>query len=55
MKALSKKAFVDEAALVKWRTTLFPKSLGLERDTGLFTGAFLGVAIKKKVAQPHEQ
>jgi ubiquinone/menaquinone biosynthesis C-methylase UbiE len=48
MKSLTKKAFDAEAALVKWRTTLFPKSLGLERDTGLFTGAFLGVAIKRK-------
>jgi hypothetical protein len=53
MKSLTKKAFENKVALVKWRTTLFPKSLGLDRDTGLFTGAFLGVAIKRK-ASPAE-
>jgi ubiquinone/menaquinone biosynthesis C-methylase UbiE len=47
MKGLTTKAFDGQAQLVKWRTTLFPKALGLERDSGLFTGAFLGVAIKR--------
>jgi hypothetical protein len=55
MKNLTKMAFDGEASVVKWRTTLFPKILGLERDTGLFTGAFLGVAIKKRKASPQEK
>ena len=55
MKNLTKKAFDGEASVVKWRTTLFPKVLGLERDTGLFTGAFLGVAIKKRKASLQEK
>lgn len=49
MKGLTKKAFAESAKLVHWRTTLFPKPLGLERDTGNPFGAFLGVAIKKKI------
>jgi ubiquinone/menaquinone biosynthesis C-methylase UbiE len=48
MKGLVKKAFGDQASLVKWRTTLFPQPLRMERDTGNPFGAFLGVAIKKK-------
>jgi len=49
MKGLTKKAFGENASLVKWRTTLFPKPMHLERDSGNPFGAFLGVAIKKKV------
>jgi len=48
MKKLVKKAFSDKAILVKWRTTLFPEPLHLERDTGNPFGAFLSIAIKKK-------
>jgi ubiquinone/menaquinone biosynthesis C-methylase UbiE len=48
IKNLSKKAFNGSAKVTKWRTTLFPKPLGLERDTGNPFGAFLGVAIKTK-------
>ncbi|MGI0079264.1 MAG: class I SAM-dependent methyltransferase [Nitrososphaerales archaeon] len=47
MKRLTEKAFQDRARLLRWRTTLFPKPLGLERDTGNPFGAFLGIAIKK--------
>lgn len=48
MKSLVRKTFADKASLVKWRTTLFPQPLRMERDTGNPFGAFLGVAIKKK-------
>lgn len=47
MKSLTRKAFDKRAELIRWRTTLFPKPLGLERDTGNPFGGFLGVAIKK--------
>lgn len=47
MKGLVKQAFKGKAALVKWRTTLFPEPLGIEGDSGSPFGAFLGVAIKK--------
>ncbi len=46
MKSLCKKSFDSDYSLAKWRTTLFPKPLGLERDTGNPFGAFLGVALK---------
>jgi ubiquinone/menaquinone biosynthesis C-methylase UbiE len=46
IKNLSRKAFDKSANVVRWRTTLFPKPLHLERDTGNPFGAFLGVAIK---------
>jgi ubiquinone/menaquinone biosynthesis C-methylase UbiE len=48
MKGLVERAFNSGAKVSRWRTTLFPKALKLERDTGLLTGAFLGVAIMKK-------
>lgn len=48
MKSLIRKTFGSSAMLVKWRATLFPESLRLERDTGSPFGAFLGVAIKKR-------
>jgi ubiquinone/menaquinone biosynthesis C-methylase UbiE len=47
MKSLVRKAFGNSARLTEWKTTLFPAPLGLERDTGIPFGAFLGVAIKK--------
>jgi ubiquinone/menaquinone biosynthesis C-methylase UbiE len=46
IKSLCKRSFDDNYSLGKWRTTLFPQPLGLERDTGNPFGAFLGVAIK---------
>lgn len=46
IKSLCKRSFEDKYVIGKWRTTLFPKPLGLERDTGNPFGAFLGVAIK---------
>lgn len=48
IKELAREAFGDQAKVVHWRTTLFPEILRLERDTGLYTGAFLGIAIQKK-------
>jgi ubiquinone/menaquinone biosynthesis C-methylase UbiE len=47
IKRLVRDTFADSAVVAKWRTTLFPKFLRLERDSGFFFGAFLGVAIKK--------
>ena len=49
MKRLVKKAFGEDARLVRWRSTLFPEPLRLERDAGNPFGAFMGVAIKKRV------
>jgi ubiquinone/menaquinone biosynthesis C-methylase UbiE len=46
IKALTRKSFTNSHSIAKWRTTLFPKPLGLERDTGNPFGAFLGVALK---------
>ncbi len=46
MKGLVRKAFGEKAEMVRWRTTLFPEPLHLERDTGNPFGAFLGVAFK---------
>jgi ubiquinone/menaquinone biosynthesis C-methylase UbiE len=46
IKNLVSRAFDGRVNIAKWRTTLFPRGLGIERDSGLFFGAFLGVAIR---------
>jgi ubiquinone/menaquinone biosynthesis C-methylase UbiE len=48
IKSLCDRTFDHAYSVAKWRTTLFPKPLGLERDTGSPFGAFLGVALKPR-------
>jgi ubiquinone/menaquinone biosynthesis C-methylase UbiE len=47
IKSLCRRSFNGSYSVACWRTTLFPKPLKLERDTGNPFGAFLGVALKR--------